>query len=84
MFVGSGPLGPSTARMDGPLFFGLRFRHGGARVQELFKNAVVTFEAIAVMVLGLGGIGTLGSLISGSEDVGCSRWYTNSAGQFAL
>jgi len=55
--------GPSAAKVDGPDFFNLPSRQAGGRMKELFKVAVVAFEAIAVMALIVGTVLFIGRFV---------------------
>ncbi len=55
--------GPSAAQVDGPDFFNLPSRQAGGRMKELFKVAVVAFEAIAVMTLIVGTVLVIGRFV---------------------
>ena len=54
---------PSAAPADGPVLFNLPSRHAGGRMKELFKIAVVVFEAIAVVVLIVGTVLYIGRFV---------------------
>jgi uncharacterized membrane protein len=60
---GSKLSGPSAAPVDGPDFFNLPSRQAGGRMKELFKIAVVAFEAIAVVVLIVGTVLYIGRFV---------------------